>query len=140
MSKLGKRMIASARKTRLRLEAGKELKIHAPLDVAAIRTRLGMTQEEFARHYGFSPGAVRDWEQHRKPPIGAARTLLRVIDKEPRAVERVLEPMWKLSEVLGRASAEPVPPRSASGKRPALGLARASRSRTSRSASPQEGP
>jgi putative transcriptional regulator len=91
MSKLGKRMIESARKTRLRLEAGKGLKLHVPLDVAAIRTRLGMTQDEFARHYGFSPGAVRDWEQNRKPPIGAARTLLRMIDREPHAVERVLE-------------------------------------------------
>ncbi|GBR61476.1 XRE family transcriptional regulator [Acetobacter senegalensis DSM 18889] len=40
--------------------------------------------------YGFSAAAVRDWEQKRRTPEKAARTLLMLIDKEPQAVERVL--------------------------------------------------
>ena len=60
------------------------------VDVKAIRGRTGLSQVSFARRYGFSPDAVRDWEQGRRRPEQAARTLLMVIDKEPEAVERVL--------------------------------------------------
>lgn len=63
----------------------------ATVDVKAIRARRGLSQVAFARRYGFSPDSVRDWEQGRRRPEQAARTLLMVIDKEPEAVERVLE-------------------------------------------------
>ena len=62
----------------------------ATVDVKAIRGRTGLSQVAFARRYGFSPDAVRDWEQGRRRPEQAARTLLLVIDKEPEAVDRVL--------------------------------------------------
>ena len=62
----------------------------ASVDVKAIRARRGMSQVAFARHYGFSADAVRDWEQGRRRPAQAARTLLMIIDREPEAVERVL--------------------------------------------------
>ena len=58
--------------------------------VAAIRRRTGLSQERFARRFGFSPAAVRDWEQKRRRPEAAARTLLIVIDREMEAVERAL--------------------------------------------------
>ncbi len=64
----------------------------ADVDVKAIRSRRGLTQIAFARCYGFSPNAVRDWEQGRRRPEQAARTLLLVIDHEPEAVARALEP------------------------------------------------
>lgn len=60
------------------------------VDVAAIRKRIGLSQDGFARRYGFSPGAVRDWEQHRRVPEAAARTLLTVLDRDPQAVDRAL--------------------------------------------------
>ena len=63
----------------------------ATVDVKAIRGRRGLSQAAFARRYGFSADAVRDWEQGRRRPEQAARTLLLMIDKEPEAVERVLE-------------------------------------------------
>lgn len=59
-------------------------------DVKAVRKRLGMTQEEFAGRFGVPKATVADWEQGRRSPAGAARTLLTVIDKEPEAVERAL--------------------------------------------------
>jgi putative transcriptional regulator len=55
-----------------------------------IRKRLNLTQEAFAARFGFSAGAVRDWEQGRRRPEASARILLTVIDKEPEAVERAL--------------------------------------------------
>lgn len=65
-------------------------RVHYPVDVKAIRHRQGLTQTAFAARYGFSAAAVRDWEQNRRRPDASARTLLRVIDKEPEAVERAL--------------------------------------------------
>ncbi|AXN01965.1 MULTISPECIES: DNA-binding transcriptional regulator [Acetobacter] len=60
------------------------------INVADIRKRTGLSQVRFAARYGFSAAAVRDWEQKRRTPEKAARTLLMLIDKEPQAVERVL--------------------------------------------------
>ncbi|MBI2877023.1 MAG: helix-turn-helix domain-containing protein [Candidatus Tectomicrobia bacterium] len=60
------------------------------IDVKAIRKRLGLTQVEFARRFGFELGSVRNWEQGRRRPEGPARVLLKVIEKEPEAVQRAL--------------------------------------------------
>ena len=67
-------------------------RVHVPaeVDVKAIRKREGLSQEAFARKYGFSPPAVRDWEQGRRRPEAAARTLLKVIEKRPDAVMEAL--------------------------------------------------
>ena len=59
-------------------------------DVKAIRLKLGMSQADFAREFGFSVRTIQDWEQGRSVPERAARILLRVIDVSPRTVERVL--------------------------------------------------
>ena len=65
---------------------------HVPeeVDVAAIRRRLGLSQAEFASRYGFTLDAVQNWEQGRRRPEGAARAFLRVIEREPEAVQRAL--------------------------------------------------
>ncbi len=65
---------------------------HVPeeVDVKAIRTAQGLSQEAFALRYGFSPPAVKDWEQGRRRPEAAARTLLKVIEKRPEAVIEAL--------------------------------------------------
>jgi putative transcriptional regulator len=62
------------------------------VDVAAIRKRLRLSQERFAEQFGFTVAAVRDWEQRRRRPERTARMLLQVIDKEPEAVLRALQP------------------------------------------------
>jgi putative transcriptional regulator len=61
-----------------------------PADIAAIRHRLGLSQTEFARWFGISPGTLRNWEQGRRVPEGPARVLLKVIEREPEAVRRAL--------------------------------------------------
>lgn len=47
-------------------------RIHVPerIDVKAIRTRLDMTQEEFAGRFGFSVNTLRHWEQGSRQPEG----------------------------------------------------------------------
>ena len=62
----------------------------SPVDVRAIRKASGLTQQAFASTYGFTLGALRDWEQGRKQPERTARVLLRVIANEPDAVARVV--------------------------------------------------
>jgi putative transcriptional regulator len=59
-------------------------------DVKALRVRLGMTQEQFARTYRLPLGTVRDWEQGRTRPDAPALALLAVIEREPEAVRRAL--------------------------------------------------
>lgn len=67
-------------------------RIHIPstVDVKALRRRKKMTQAAFAARYGFSLARIRDWEQHRSAPDNAARAFLRVIEREPEAVDRAL--------------------------------------------------
>jgi len=55
-------------------------------NVAAIRRHLGLTQQKFVKLLGISPGTLRNWEQGRRKPEGAARVLLCVAAKFPRAV------------------------------------------------------
>lgn len=64
--------------------------VPADIDVKGIRKRLGLSQAAFAARFGFSAGAVRDWEQARKRPDPSTRVLLKVIEREPEAVERAL--------------------------------------------------
>ena len=65
----------------------------ATVDVRLIRQKLGLTQSAFAATFGFSVGAVRDWEQGRNAPAGTTRVLLTVIDRKPDAVKEALELM-----------------------------------------------
>ena len=69
-----------------------EYRVHVPqeIDVRDLRTRMGLSQTAFAARFGFSPAAVRDWEQKRRRPEAAARAFLTVIQKEPEAVDRAL--------------------------------------------------
>jgi len=72
------------------LAAGRRIEPDAVDDVRALRTRLGLSQEAFAVRFGFSVDAIRQYESHRRTPTGPARTLLRVIAREPDAVTRAL--------------------------------------------------
>lgn len=57
----------------------------------AIRQRLRLTQEQFSARFHLPIGTVRDWEQGKKEPDSAAKTLLRVIETNPEAVIQALE-------------------------------------------------
>ncbi len=91
MSKLGQRMLHSVEQA-IAFANGEENGCvpHTFPDVKAIRTNLGLTQPAFAARFGLPVGSVRDWEQGRVVPDGAARVLLRVIERNPKAVEDAL--------------------------------------------------
>ena len=55
-----------------------------------IREKLGLTQAEFADMLGVSLGTLRNWEQGRTYPEGAARALLMVASKRPDAILEAL--------------------------------------------------
>lgn len=61
------------------------------VDVRAIRRKLGLSQTAFANRFGFTAAAVREWEQGRRRPEQAARTLLLVIERNPQAVTEALD-------------------------------------------------
>ncbi|HUK10029.1 MAG TPA: helix-turn-helix domain-containing protein [Stellaceae bacterium] len=67
-------------------------RVHVPtrVDVRAIRTKLGMTQEQFAGQFGFSVNTLRHWEQGKRRPEGPTRAYLIVIDRAAKTVQRVL--------------------------------------------------
>jgi putative transcriptional regulator len=55
-------------------------------DVAMIRGKTELSQSRFASLLGVSVRTLQDWEQGRRAPSGAARTLLLVAAKNPRAL------------------------------------------------------
>jgi len=55
-------------------------------DVKTIRSKYGLSQDKFAKLLGISAATLRNWEQGRRKPEGAARVLLQVAAKHPEAV------------------------------------------------------
>ena len=62
----------------------------SPVDVKAIRKKVGMTQSDFASAFGISLGTLRHWERGDRKPRGPALVLLNIVAKEPKAVLRAL--------------------------------------------------
>ena len=60
-------------------------------DARLARHKLGLSQREFAAVIGTGVGTVRKWELGTRRPSGAARTLIEVIKREPKAVRRALK-------------------------------------------------
>lgn len=69
-----------------------------PVDVAAIRKRTGMTQERFAKRFGFPVATRRHWERGDRSPKGPALVLLNVIARNPKAVFNALSQSDAISD------------------------------------------
>lgn len=50
-----------------------------------VRKRLGLSQAEFSRRIDVPLDTIRNWEQGKRSPTGAAKALLKVLDKAPEA-------------------------------------------------------
>jgi putative transcriptional regulator len=55
-------------------------------DVSATRQKTGLSQARFAQLLGVSVRTLQDWEQGRRAPSRAARTLLMIAAKNPKAL------------------------------------------------------
>ena len=60
------------------------------LEVKVIRKRLHVSQSQFAHLIGVSAATLRNWEQGRTYPEGAARALLKVAAHRPDVVLQAL--------------------------------------------------
>lgn len=66
------------------------VRVPEAVNVGEIRSRLGLTQAEFAARFGFSLRAVQQWEQGVRRPEGPARVLLALTAADPAAVSKLL--------------------------------------------------
>lgn len=60
-------------------------RVAAGPDVKAIRAKTKLSQAKFADRLHVPVATVRDWEQHRRSPDAPARTLLGMVDADPKA-------------------------------------------------------
>ena len=68
------------------LKRGEHGRITNVPSVASIREKTGLSQSRFAELLGVSVRTLQEWEQGRRAPSGAARTLLLIAAKNPRAL------------------------------------------------------
>lgn len=95
MSKLGDQLVQSmaqalAHAQGMQTDGRTHVVTIKPDDIQKARKRLGLSQDQFAAAFGVSSSTLRKWEQGQRSPTGAARTLLKIIEREPRAVVRAL--------------------------------------------------
>lgn len=64
--------------------------VFSPINVKEVREKTNKNQEEFANMIGVKVGTLRNWEQGRRKPDGAALTLLKIVAANPKYVEQVL--------------------------------------------------
>lgn len=60
------------------------------VNVKKARGALNLTQDQFAAAFGVSLKTVQNWEQGQREPRGAARVLLNVIERNPKAVQEAI--------------------------------------------------
>ena len=60
-------------------------------DFVALRRFVGLSQTRFARAMGISVHTLRNWEQGRRQPEGAAIALLRIAARYPRIIRENLK-------------------------------------------------
>ena len=86
---IGAELLLSVRQ----LKAGKG-KIVARIEVPAVTTariKSGLSQAEFANLLGVSVHTLQDWEQGRRQPSGAARTLITIAKQQPKELKQVFK-------------------------------------------------
>jgi putative transcriptional regulator len=63
----------------------KEAMMDAARFARRVRKRLGLSQMELSERIEVSVETIRNWEQGRRYPTGAAKALLKILDRAPEA-------------------------------------------------------
>jgi putative transcriptional regulator len=71
------------------IKRGKHARVINVPDVGKIRKKTGLSQARFAELLGVSVRTLQDWEQGRRAPSGAARTLLLIAARDPKVLLKV---------------------------------------------------
>jgi putative transcriptional regulator len=79
---IGQEILAGIRE----LKRGEHGRITNLPSVSSVREKTGLSQTKFATLLGVSVRTLQEWEQGRRAPSGAARTLLMIAAKNPRAL------------------------------------------------------
>jgi putative transcriptional regulator len=85
---IGAELLGSVRE----MKAGKAGHVHR-VPVSAIteaRTRTGLSQQQFAKVLGVSTRTLQEWEQGRRQPSGAARSLLAIAARRPEVLREII--------------------------------------------------
>ena len=65
------------------VEDEKDALLDAAKFARRVRKRLGLSQTEFSERIEVSVETIRNWEQGRRYPTGAAKALLKILDRAP---------------------------------------------------------
>ena len=68
---------------------GRRFAANPPSFVAKARLKTGLTQAEFAGLLGVSKRTLEQWEQGRRQPSGAAKTLIKVASLHPKVLSKI---------------------------------------------------
>jgi putative transcriptional regulator len=68
----------------------KSYTLPGPVNVKAIRKKVGMSQSEFASAFALNRRTLQEWEQGKTAPDNAVRAYLTVIERNPKAVVEAL--------------------------------------------------
>ncbi len=73
------------------MKVGKKGRTYTKEQLLAISARksVNLTQREFAKLLNVSIDTVQDWEQGRRSPRGAAKTLLKIAQNHPKVLEQL---------------------------------------------------
>ncbi|NJL28568.1 MAG: helix-turn-helix domain-containing protein [Thermoanaerobaculia bacterium] len=84
---LGAQLLQSIRE----MKAGSRGRVHEPRVSSVVEARMasGLSQAAFAALMGVSVRTLQDWEQGRRQPSGAAKTLIKVAKRHPEILQEL---------------------------------------------------
>ena len=69
-----------------KMKPSRRFEVKRGADVAAVRTKMGLSQSKFAALLSISEDTLQNWEQGRRKPTGPAKVLLKVAALHPEAL------------------------------------------------------
>lgn len=70
---------------------GRRTKVEPSSQIGRVRLKSGLSQAQFAAALGVSKRTLEQWEQGRREPSGAARTLLKIAERHPAVLLEVAD-------------------------------------------------
>jgi putative transcriptional regulator len=85
---LGQELVNAVREALVSKSNGKI--VRPKIDLAGIRSKLGLTQEQFSKQYHIKLQTLRNWEQEKRYPDTTTLAYLMCIAKRPQLIKNIL--------------------------------------------------